>query len=73
MNERIRELVNEANLVEIIDDAYLKRHDWQPFAERYTELIVRECVSTLDRHHPYTKDPGAYLYAISLIERTFRS
>jgi hypothetical protein len=47
MNERIKELVKESNLVDIIDDAYQERHDWQPFVERFAELIVKECIYTL--------------------------
>lgn len=71
MNERIKELVERANLTEVIDDAYQERNDWQPLIEKFAEMIVRECVSTLERHHPYTKDPEAYQYAISLIQQHF--
>jgi len=39
--------------------------------EKFAELIVRECVTRLEQHHPFTKDPEAYLYAISLIEEHF--
>jgi hypothetical protein len=38
---------------------------------KFAELIVRECVTRLEQHHPFTKDPEAYLYAISLIEEHF--
>ena len=44
MNERIQELVEQANLTEVIDDAYQERNDWQPFVEKFTELIVKECL-----------------------------
>jgi len=30
---------------------------------KFAELIVLECVRTLDHHNPYTKDPEAYQYA----------
>lgn len=39
--------------------------------EKFALLIVRECVTRLEQHHPFTKDPEAYLYAISLIEEHF--
>jgi len=44
MNEKINELFVKSDLDEIIDDAYKERSDWQPFVERFAELIVRECV-----------------------------
>ena len=44
MNERFRELALQANLTEVIDDAYQERNDWQPFVEKFAELIVKECV-----------------------------
>ena len=43
MNERIRQLVIQANLTEVIDDAYQERNDWQPLVEKFAELIVKEC------------------------------
>lgn len=44
MNERIRKLAEQANLTEIVDDAYRERDDWQPFVERFAKLIVMECL-----------------------------
>ena len=44
MNERFRELALQSNLTEVIDDTYLERNDWQPFVEKFAELIVKECV-----------------------------
>jgi hypothetical protein len=38
---------------------------------KFAELIVKECVTVLEQHHPYTIDPEAYHYAISLIEEHF--
>jgi len=43
MNERIKQLAEQANLTEVIDDAYQERNDWQPFVEKFAELIVKEC------------------------------
>ena len=64
MNERIKEL--EAQCWEA-------RQYGPPWfdPEKFAELIVRECVTRLEQHHPFTKDPEAYLYAISLIEEHF--
>jgi hypothetical protein len=45
MNEKIAKLIKESNLEECIDDAYLMRDDWQPFIEKFAELIVRECAA----------------------------
>lgn len=62
MNERIRELAREAG--------FYANPDIEKF-QKFAELIVRECVTMLEQHHPFTKDPEAYLYAISLIEEHF--
>lgn len=43
INKRIKELAEQAELIEIIDDAYIERDDWQPFVEKFAELIIREC------------------------------
>jgi hypothetical protein len=47
MNERIRELARESGLVQY--DADSKMLD----AERFAELIVRECLSIADRRGAY--------------------
>lgn len=49
MNERIKQLVKEANLTEIIDDSYLERGDWTPTVEKLAELIVKECAEVAAR------------------------
>jgi len=69
MNERIRELAIRSGLNAPYgsDREGLRDFDYEKFAE----LIVRECVTVLEQHHPYTKDPEAYHYAISLIEEHF--
>ena len=43
MNERIKEIAEQAELIEIVDDAYQERGTWQPFVEKFAELIVQEC------------------------------
>lgn len=42
MNEKIEELIVKSDLDEIIDDAYKERSDWQPFVERFAELVIEE-------------------------------
>jgi len=70
MNERIAKLAMQANSHH--DNFFdLNYKELDVFLEKFAELIVRECVTTLERHHPFTKDPEAYLYAISLIEEHF--
>lgn len=44
MNERIKELVDQSDLHWLIDDAYLDRDDWQPFVQKFAELIIKECI-----------------------------
>ena len=49
MNERIRELVRESNL-----DVYglgKERYRWEYTVEKFTELIVRECVGVVEGGH----------------------
>jgi hypothetical protein len=65
MNTRIKKLIR--NL-----DNEIGRYYWtDEEKEKFAELIVRECITRLEQHHPFTKDPEAYLYAISLIEEHF--
>jgi hypothetical protein len=52
MNKRIRQLAEQAELIEIIDDAYQERGNWQSFVEKFAELIVREC-ARVARSTPY--------------------
>jgi len=63
-----------------IKDCFIKAYGYVPLPveenipieiEKFAELIVQECVTVLERHHPFTEDPKAYLYAISLIEEHF--
>lgn len=44
MNERIRELMSQAGF----DPAAIERMGVMPQAEKFTELIVRECVSIVN-------------------------
>jgi hypothetical protein len=81
MNELIQELAEQAMVsisYRLCPNTYREIEDptgplvRQEFSkDKFAELIVRECVTTLERHHPFTKDPEAYLYAISLIEYHF--
>ena len=66
MNERIKELAEQAGF-----NPYNYQGSNLALFEKFAELIVRECVTRLEQHHPFTKDPEAYLYAISLIEEHF--
>ena len=44
MNKRIKELAEQAELIEIVDDAYQERGTWQPFVEKFAELLIKECI-----------------------------
>jgi hypothetical protein len=55
MNERIRELVEQAVVAidivtgnEALDDELAKMYIPDCFAEKFTELIVRECLGVMD-------------------------
>ena len=69
MNERIRELAEQAGIS--VRGHYDETGSTPMELQKFAELIVRECVTRLEQHHPFTKDPEAYLYAISLIEEHF--
>jgi hypothetical protein len=76
MNERIKQLALQAGIdfFNSTDPEYSGREyceAWTEQQQKFAELIVRECVTMLEQHHPFTKDPEAYLYAISLIEEHF--
>jgi len=51
MNKQIKQLIKQANLTEVIDDAYQERNDWQPFVEKFAQLIVRECIDEIRAGH----------------------
>ena len=70
-NERIRELADEAAKYSAVMALPTGQSGNELFVEKFAELIVKECVTRLEQHHPFTKDPEAYLYAISLIEEHF--
>lgn len=48
MNGKIKELVEQANISEIIDDSYLERGDWEIFIDKLVTLIVKECLSIMN-------------------------
>ena len=60
MNERIKELAEQAELIEIVDDAYQERGTWQPFVEKFAELIVQECAE-FARQHNLQKADRSYM------------
>ncbi len=45
MNERIRQLAEQAGM-NIVDDKF---STYGKFAEKFAELIVRECITVVDR------------------------
>jgi hypothetical protein len=63
MNKRIKELAEQCWDIRLDG-----RHFDQ---EMFAELIVKECITVLEQHHPYTTEPEVYHYAISLIEEHF--
>ncbi len=71
MNERIRLLALQAGATTTQRSGWIDYGTLDLDVEKFAELIVRECVTRLEQHHPFTKDPEAYLYAISLIEEHF--
>jgi len=70
MNERIKELMNQAmesTGVEGLGGSYMELNP-----EKFAELIVRECVKVLTQHGAYFSGDGEpYHYAASLIEEHF--
>ena len=56
MNDRITKLALQANLTEVIDSAYQERNDWQPFVEKFAELIVKKCMDVAKYHTPDTEE-----------------
>ena len=49
MNERIRELMAQAGF----DPASIERMGAMPNAEKFAELIVRECAKQCDKYDPH--------------------
>ena len=54
MNERIRELVGQAKFMaeETINKKISKNAELDAFAEKFAELIIRECVGIVDKIVP---------------------
>ena len=76
MNERMIRLGLDSGMLNYVDNEtprhyFLCGHADEECLEKFALLIVKECVTALEQHHPFTKDPEAYLYAISLIEEHF--
>ena len=71
MNERIQELIDHANLTEVIDDAYQQRNDWQPFVEKFAELIVKECANIVWDEADKTNNPDVNNAAYKIINYFF--
>ena len=78
MNKLFKELAKRSGIKFIpfeVDDV---KYDYEDVTmdgsedlQKFAESIVKECVTMLERHHLFTEDPRAYLYAISLIEEHF--
>lgn len=78
MNERIKQLAEESGFVLWSDE------DWNPgdtidwssnydnAIVKYTELIIKECVSLMEWQKISPKDVGAYNSALSLAQRNIK-
>ena len=76
MNERIIKLGLESGMLNYVEHEtprhyFLCANADEECLAKFAELVVKECVTVLEQHHPYTIDPEAYHYAISLIEEHF--
>jgi hypothetical protein len=72
MNERIRELAEQAGISTNIDTDYYEKdmNKWVDyFSEKFAKLIIRECVAQCEKNaeHPYL-GPGSKLSAFNIKE-----
>jgi hypothetical protein len=72
MNERIRELAEQAGITTNIDTDYYEKdmNKWVDyFSEKFAKLIIRECVAQCEKNaeHPYL-GPGSKLSAFNIKE-----
>jgi hypothetical protein len=72
MNERIRELAEQAGITTNIDTDYYEKdmNKWVDyFSEKFAKLIIRECVAQCEKNaeHPYM-GPGSKLSAFNIKE-----
>lgn len=78
MNERIRELAEQAGFVLWDDEEWNPGEtiDWSSNYDsaivKYTELVVRECASMMEWQKISPKDEGAYNSALSLAQRNIK-
>jgi hypothetical protein len=59
MNERIRELAEQAGITTNLDTDFFEKdiNKWVDYySEKFAELIVRECIDTLDQMPVYYKN-----------------
>ncbi len=65
MNERIRELAEQAGIATNLDTDYFEKdiNKWiDYYSEKFAELIVRECVATMYKHGETYAHPSAGFY-----------
>lgn len=72
MNERIRELAEQAGITTNIDTDYYEKdmNKWVDyFSEKFAKLIIRECVAQCEKNaeHP-NLGPGSKLSAFNIKE-----
>lgn len=48
MNERIQELLVKSELLEAIGSNAYEEDGWEPIVKKFAELIVKECITTLN-------------------------
>jgi hypothetical protein len=61
MNERIRELAEQATLVETYTSHDGSVHEGKSVdLEKFAELIVKECARIADRKYLYSKEPNRW-------------
>lgn len=75
MNERILELAQQAGITTNLETDFFEKdpNAWVDyFAEKFAELIVKECAKVLTQHGAYFSGDGEpYHYAAHLIEEYF--
>jgi hypothetical protein len=64
MNERIRQLAEQAGITTNLDTDYFERdmNKWVDyFAEKFAELIVRECANYITEYYPHSRYEAFYM------------
>jgi len=71
MNERIKELADQARKALAVDAMGGGEFNMKAYEEKFAELIVRECIKKYNEYGIYSSDQRSFIIAGHNLERHF--